>query len=84
MLVVSQSAFTCSNFNNGNTKSLFEICSKLIKKTPERRSGVFFINFKQVSHNDMMFPLLTLNKEMPAGFPHNSSVILHNKNQWKN
>ena len=46
-----------------------EICSKLITKIPERRhwrrSGVFIVNFEQIS----LFPLLTLNKYMPATIP---------------
>ena len=30
---------------------MFEICSKLTLKTPERRiSGVFNVNFEQISH----------------------------------
>ena len=39
--------------NIGNTRIMYEICSKLAIKTPERRqwrrSGVFMINFEQVS-----------------------------------
>ena len=39
--------------------------------TPEqdhwRRSGVFIVNFEQNSHIILVFPLLTLNKKMPAG-----------------
>ena len=50
---------------------MFEICSKLTIKTPERRqerrSGVFIVNFKQISHIAVVFPLLILNKQMPAG-----------------
>ena len=38
--------------NNGNTRTMFEICSKLTIKTPERRqlrrSGVFIVNFEQI------------------------------------
>ena len=36
------------------------ICSKLTIKTPERRSGVFIVNFEHISHFDLMFLLLTL------------------------
>ena len=39
--------------NNRNTGTVGEICSKLTVKTPERsqwrRSGVFIVNFKQIS-----------------------------------
>ena len=48
-----------------------EICSMLTINTPEqdhwRRSGVFIVNFEQNSHIILVFPLLTLNKKMPAG-----------------
>ena len=35
--------------NNRNTRKRCEICSKLTIKTPERRSGVFIVNFEEVS-----------------------------------
>ena len=42
-----------------------EICSKLTIKTQEwrqwRRYGVFIVNFEQILHISMVFPLLTLN-----------------------
>ena len=48
-----------------------EICLKLIIKTPERRqsrrSGVFVVKFEQFSNIVLLFPMLTFNKEMPAG-----------------
>ena len=51
--------------NNRNTRTRREICSKLTIKTPERRqwrrSGVFIVNFKHVSHIVLVFLLLTLN-----------------------
>ena len=47
--------------NNGNTRTMCEICSKLTIKTPER-SDVFIVNFEQILHIVIMFPLLTLNK----------------------
>ena len=43
----------------------WEICSKLTIKTPEshqlRRSGVFIVNFENISHLVLVFLLLTLN-----------------------
>ena len=52
--------------NNGNTRTMCEICSKLTIKTTEqiqwRRSGVFIATFQQISHIFLMFPLLTLDK----------------------
>ena len=68
--------------NNRNTKARREICSKLTIKTPERRSkliikiserrywrrpGIFLANFEHISHLVLMFLLLTLSMEMPAG-----------------
>ena len=46
--------------SNGNNKT-YEISSKLTIKTPEwrhlRRSGVFIVNFGQISHIVLVFPL---------------------------
>ena len=45
-----------------------EINSKLTIKAPERRlSGVFIVNFEQISQIVLVFPLMTLNKQIPAG-----------------
>ena len=57
--------------NNRNTRTRSETCSKLtIKKTLEwcRRSGAFFVNFEHISHLVLMFLLLTLKKQLSAGF----------------
>ena len=55
------------NVNDGNIRTIYKICSKLTTKTPEqrqwRRSGVFIINFEQISHIALVFPLLTLRKK---------------------
>ena len=52
--------------NNGNTKTICEIYSKLTTKTPERRhrrpSGIFIVNVELVLHITLVFPMLTLNK----------------------
>ena len=52
------------NVNNGNTRTTCKICSKLT--TPEWRQwrlcGVFTVNFEQILHIVLVFPLLTLNK----------------------
>ena len=43
--------------NNGNTRAMCEICSKLTN-TPERRqsrSGVCIVNFEQISHIIVVF-----------------------------
>ena len=52
-------------FNNRNTRTRCEICSKLTIKTPERRhwrrSGVFIVNFEHILHLVLVFLLLTLN-----------------------
>ena len=48
--------------NNSNIRKRCEICSMLIIKTPERRqwrrSGVFIVNFKHISHLFLVFLLL--------------------------
>ena len=51
--------------NNGSTRKSCEIFSKLTTKTPERcrrSSGVFIVNFENISHLFIVFLLLTLNK----------------------
>ena len=52
--------------NNKKTRTICEICSKLTIKTPERhewrRSGVFIINFEDISHIVLVFRLLTLSR----------------------
>ena len=57
--------------NNRNPRARCEICSELIK-TPERckwrYSGVFIVNFEQISYLFLVFLLLTLNVYLPAGF----------------
>ena len=57
-----------------NTSTFREICSILMRKTPEkhqqRHSGVFNLNFEQISHVALVFPLLNLNKYMPGGSQH--------------
>ena len=50
--------------NNRNTRARCENCSKLTIRTPERRhwrrSGIFIVNFEQISHLILVFLLLTL------------------------
>ena len=50
--------------NNKSTRSRCEICSRLTKKTPERRhwhrSGVSIVNFEHISDLVLVFLLLTL------------------------
>ena len=57
--------------NNRNTRTRCEICSKITIKTPERRhwrrSGVFIVSFEHISHLVLLFLLLTLNMQLPAG-----------------
>ena len=60
-----------SLFNNKNTRKMCETRSELTIKTPERRqwhrSGVFIVNFEQISQIFLVFLLLTLSKLMLAG-----------------
>ena len=71
--------------NNRNTRTMCEICSKLIIKTPEqrhwRRFGVFIVNFEQILRIVLVFLLLTRNKEMPAGLLGDSVTLLLNANE---
>ena len=57
--------------NNGNTRTLCEICSKLTIKTPKQRywgrSVAFLVNFEQNLGIALLFLWSTLNKYMPAG-----------------
>ena len=56
------------NVNNINTRTRFEICSKLTIKTPERRhSGVLIINFEDNQYNKIKLLLLTLSMYLPVG-----------------
>ena len=52
--------------NNRNTRTRLEICLKLVIKTPKRdqwrRSGIFIVSFKHISHLVLVFVLLTLNR----------------------
>ena len=52
--------------NDWNIRIMCEICSMLTIKAPEwrqwRRSGVYIVNFEQISNIVLVFPLLTLNK----------------------
>ena len=56
--------------NSRNTRTRWEICTKLTIKTPEgprwRCSGVFIVNFVHVSHLVLMFLLLTLSVNYKA------------------
>ena len=51
--------------NNEDTRTIYEICSKLTIKIPLRlqwpRSGVSIINFEQILHIVLVFHLLNLN-----------------------
>ena len=56
--------------SNGNTRTMWETCSKLTIKAPERRClhryNVFTVNFEQILHV-LVFPLLTLSKWIQNG-----------------
>ena len=62
----SQSAIVCSKLTIENTRTRCEMSSKLTIKTPERRqwpcSGVFIVNFEDISHLVLVFLLLTLSR----------------------
>ena len=49
--------------NNKDARTICEICSKLIIKTPERGNSDFFVvNFEHIWHVNLVFPSLTLKK----------------------
>ena len=52
--------------SNGNSGTIFEICSELTIKKAERHqwrhSGVFIVSFEHISYIAMMLPLLALSK----------------------
>ena len=51
-----QPPFICSKSTVGNTGTICEICLR-------RRSGVFLVNFEQISYILLVFPFLSLNKK---------------------
>ena len=63
---ITQPAITCSKLNNRNTRTRFEICSKLTTKTTGprqwRHNGVFIVNFEHISNLVLVFLLLILSR----------------------
>ena len=59
---LSQAAFTCSKSTIVTLEQYVKSILKLTIKTPEwchwPRSGAFVVNFKQISHITLLFPLL--------------------------
>ena len=57
--------------NNRNSRTRCEIRSELIIKKAERcqwrRSGVFVVNFENISHLVLVFPLLILSSKCQMG-----------------
>ena len=55
-----------------NTRGRCEICLKLIIKTPEwrqwRRSGVFIVNFEDISHLVLVFNFVANFESVKLGF----------------
>ena len=43
---------------------MFKVNNKVVQW---RRSGIFIVNFEHISHLALVFLLLTLSKQMPAG-----------------
>ena len=70
MVVTSHPVFTCSKFTIETLEQGVKKCSKLQIKIPERRqwrrSSIFIVNFEHISHIVLLFPLLTLNMQLPA------------------
>ena len=57
--------------NNRNTRTIYEIYSKLTIKTPKwsqwRHSGAFIVNFEHILHIALLFLLLTLKSKCQLG-----------------
>ena len=56
---------------NNSTRARYEICSKLTLSAPEGHqwhcSGVFIVNFEDISHLVLVSLLVTLSRQMRAG-----------------
>ena len=53
--------------HQGNVWNLFKLETETSERHHWRRSGVFILNFEQILHITLVFPLLTLNKYLSAG-----------------
>ena len=66
----TQPAFTCSKLTietlEQNVKYV-QLTRKTLERRQWRRSGVFLVNFEHISHLALVFLLLTLNMQLPAG-----------------
>ena len=75
----TQPTITCSKLKNKNSRTMYDIGLKLTINTPERRqwrcSGLFIVNFEQVSYLTLMFLFLTSSRNMLAGV----KGILHHR-----
>ena len=72
--------------NNRNTSTRCGTSSKLTIKTPERRHGrrpdAFIVNFEHISLLVLVFLLLTLDRQMPAGMKSQIPQILKYYIPW--
>ena len=70
--------------NNRTTRARCEICSKLTMKAHEwRHSGGFIVNFEHISHLALVFLLLTLSRQMPAGYVRFSLLSILKKRYFR-
>ena len=70
-VVLTHTAFTCSKSiieKKRNVWNLFKVDNRDTRRRHWRRSCVFMVNFEQISHIILLFPLLTLNKYIPTGY----------------
>ena len=68
--ILLESSCRQSTRKRTNWTKLSEICSKLTKKTERRQwrcSGVFIVNFGEISQVVLVFSLLNLSKQVSAG-----------------
>ena len=59
-LKIKTSSNNLFKVNNGNSRTMCEIYLKVNNK--DNGSGVFIVNFEQISPKDLVFPLLTFDK----------------------
>ena len=58
------------------TPEQYEKSVRSYQKSHGRHFGVFIADIEHISHNVLLFPLLTLNKRMPAEYPRTRHNLL--------
>ena len=91
VLSICLSGICLLKVNNRNTRARCKICSKLTIKTHERghwrHSGVFIVNFENISHLNLVFQLSTFNIHLSSewnflGFSCHKKINLNFREIW--